>query len=284
MARMTAALDIDGRPVAMRVRLAAPSIMQALFAGNIPGGIDKQAQEGFVEDMPYDVPNYRADYVPYETVVPVGFWRAVSHTQNGFFRECFIDELAAVAGVDPLAYRLRLLDSHSRAVKYRAVLEAAARAAGWSDNPPAGRARGIAVDEVSNTLVAGVAELAVDPAGRLTIHRFVCAIDPGTAVNPMTVEEQVQGGVAFGLSATLYGEITIRDGRIEQGNFHDYRVIGLAEMPRVETVLVPSGGFWGGVGEPPVAVVAPAVCNAVFAATGRRIRALPLKNHDLRRT
>jgi len=281
MARMTAGLDGQGRPQAWHVRLAGPSVIHTMFAGGFFGGVDRQAQEGLTEGMPYDVPHYRADFVERNTAVPVGFWRGVSHTHNCFFKECFVDEMAHAAACDPLAFRLRLIGRHPQAEKFRAVLEAAARQAGWGEPTAAGRFHGIALDTIDGTFIAGVAEISIGADGALVVHRFVCALDPGHVVNPMTVERQVAGGVAFGLAATLYGEIDIRDGRVVQGNFDDYRMPRMAQMPKVETVLVPSGDFWGGVGEPPPVVVAPAVCNAIFAATGRRIRSLPLRNHDL---
>jgi isoquinoline 1-oxidoreductase subunit beta len=284
MARMTAGLDAAGAPQAWHVRLSGPSVIHTLFAGGFFGGVDRQAQDGFTEAMPYDVPNYRADFAECTTPVPVGFWRGVSHTHNCFFKESFVDEMAHAAGRDPLDYRRSLLARHPQADKFRAVLEAAARQAGWGEPLPAGRFHGIALDEIDNTYLAAVAEISVGTDGRIRVHRVCCALDPGHVVNPMTVERQVAGGIAFGLTAALYGEITIRDGRVVEGNFNDYAMLRMAEMPKVETVLVPSGGFWGGIGEPPPVIVAPAVCNAVFAATGRRIRSLPLKNQDLRRS
>ena len=284
MARMTASLDADGLPQAWRVRLSGNSVIHTLFSGGfLGGGIDKHAQEGFTDNMPYDVPNYRVDFVERNAHVPVGFWRGVSHTQNCFFKECFIDEMAHAAGQDPYQFRRRLIGRHPQAEKFRAVLDAAAKAAGWGEPAPAGHYRGLALEEVDNAFMGAVAEISVDADGTLKVHRFVCAIDCGHVVNPMTVEMQIASGVAFGLTAALYGEITIREGRVSESNFHDYGMLRLAEMPKVETVLIPPGGFWGGVGEPPSAIVAPAVCNAIFAATGQRIRSLPLKNHDLRR-
>jgi isoquinoline 1-oxidoreductase beta subunit len=284
MVRMTAGLDAGGMPQAWHVRLCGNSIIHTLFSGGfLGGGIDKHAQEGFTEDMPYDVANYRVDFVERNAHVPVGFWRGVSHTQNCFFKESFIDEMAHAAGHDPYRFRRQLIGKHPQAGKFRAVLDAAARAAGWDEPAPAGHYRGIALEQVDNAFMGAVAEVSVGADGTLKVHRFVCALDCGHVVNPMTVEMQVESGVAFGLTATLYGEITIGDGRVRESNFHDYGMLRLADMPKVETVLVPSGGFWGGVGEPPSAIVAPAVCNAVFAATGQRLRSLPLKNHDLRR-
>jgi isoquinoline 1-oxidoreductase beta subunit len=284
MARMTAGLDASGLPQAWRVRLAGNSIIHTLFAGRFGGGgVDLQAQEGFTEDMPYDVPNYRVDFVERNAHVPVGFWRGVSHTQNCFFKESFVDEMAHAAGQDPYLYRRRLIGRHPRARQFLGVLDAAVRAAHWGERAPAGAYRGIAVEQVDDTFIAAVAEISVGANGTLKIHRFVCAIDPGQVVNPMTIEMQIASGVAFGLTAALYGEITVADGRIAQSNFHDYGMLRIAEMPKVETVLVPSGGFWGGVGEPPSAIAAPALCNAMFAATGKRIRALPLMQQDFRK-
>jgi isoquinoline 1-oxidoreductase beta subunit len=284
MARLTAALDAGGLPQAWHVRLSGNSIIHTLFSGGfLGGGIDKHAQEGFTEDMPYDVANFRVDFVERNAHVPVGFWRGVSHTQNCFFKESFIDEMAHAAGQDPYRFRRQLIGKHPHAEKFRAVLDAAAKAARWDAPAPPGHYRGIALEQVDNAYMGAVAEVSIDADGALKVHRFVCALDCGHVVNPMTVEMQIESGVAFGLTAALYGEITIGDGRVRESNFHDYAMLRLADMPRVETVLVPSGGFWGGVGEPPSAIVAPAVCNAIFAATGQRIRSLPLKNHDLRR-
>jgi isoquinoline 1-oxidoreductase beta subunit len=192
--------------------------------------------------------------------------------------------MAHAAGIDPLEFRRRLIGRHRHAQKFLGVLNAAAARAGWGTPPPPGTFRGIALNEAYNTFVAAVAEVTLAADGTVRMPRIVVALDPGTVVNPLTAEMQTESAVVFGLTAALYGEITIRDGRVDQSNFHDYRMLRLAEMPRVETVLMPSGGFWGGCGEPPVAVVAPALCNAIFAATGKRIRSLPLKNHGLIKT
>ncbi len=283
MARMTGGLDGQGLPQAWHVRLAGPSVIHGLFAGGFFGGVDRQAQDGFTEDMPYDVPNYRAEFAERDAHVPVGFWRGVSHTHNCFFKESFVDEMAHAAGRDPLDFRRQLLGRHPQAHKFRAVLEAAAKQAGWGEPIAPGRFHGIALDAMDGSFLAGVAEVSVGADGAVAVHRFVCALDPGHVVNPMTAERQIESGIVFGLTATLYGAIGIRDGRVVEGNFDDYPMLRLAEMPKIETVLVPSGDFWGGVGEPPPVVVAPAVCNAIVAATGRRIRALPLKGQDLRK-
>jgi isoquinoline 1-oxidoreductase beta subunit len=283
MARMSAGLDATGMPSAWHVRMTGNSIWSTLMPMTVRGGVDRQFQEGFLADMPYDIENYLADYAIRNTHVPVGFWRCVNHTQNCFFKESFIDEMAHAAGIDPLAYRRRLISKHRNAAQFLGVLNAAAERAGWETPPPPQTYRGIALNEAYNTFVAAVAEVSVGADGAVRMHRIVVALDPGTVVNPLTAEMQTESAVVFGLTAALYGEITIKDGRVEQSNFNDYRMLRMAEMPKVETVLMPSGGFFGGCGEPPVAVVAPALCNAIFAATGKRIRSLPLKNHDLSR-
>ena len=282
MARMSAGLDAAGMPLAWHVRLAGNSILGTLMPQVLAGGVDRNFQEGFLADMPYDIPGYLADYAMRNTHVPVGFWRCVNHTQNCFFRESFIDEMAHAAGADPYAYRRKLIGKHRHAQKFLGVLDAAAKRAGWG-NDAKGIHRGIALNESQGTFVAAVAEVSVGGnGGAARMQRIVMAIDPGTVVNPLTVEEQAESGIVFGLTAALYGEITIKNGRVVQSNFNDYPMLRMAEMPKVETIVMPSGGFFGGCGEPPVAVVAPALCNAIFAATGKRIRDLPLKNHDLR--
>jgi isoquinoline 1-oxidoreductase beta subunit len=283
MTRMVAGLDAAGLPVAWHVRMTGSSIRAALTPMAVATGVDTQFQEGFLHDMPYDVPDYLADYAMRNTHVPVGFWRCVNHTQNCFFRESFIDELAHIAGQDPYAYRRKLIGKHPQAGKFIAVLHAVASRAGWDTPPAAGRHRGIAVNEAYGSYTAGVAEVSISESGEIRVHRFVCALDSGHVVNPLTVEMQIESAIVFGLTAALYGEITIKDGRVQQSNFDDYQMLRLAQMPQVDSIVMPSGGFWGGCGEPPVSIVAPALCNAVFAATGKRIRALPLKNHDLRK-
>jgi isoquinoline 1-oxidoreductase beta subunit len=282
MARMVAGLDADGMPLAWHVRLTGPSIRGTLTPFAL-SGVDLQAQEGFLDDMQYDVPNYLADYAMRNTHVPVGFWRCVNQSQNGFFKESFIDELAHLAQADPYAYRRKLIGKHKHADKFLAVLDATAQRAGWGTPLPPGHHRGIALNEAFGTFTAAVAEVAVGSGGEVRMQRIVCAIDCGHVVNPLTAAMQTEGCVVYGLTAALYGEITIRDGRVEQSNFNDYPMLRIDGMPKVETVLVPSGGFWGGIGEPPLSVVAPAFCNAIFAATGKRIRSLPVKNHDLRK-
>ena len=278
VARQTAGLDAAGWPVAWQVRIAGQSIVASLGA-DIPGlGFDRNMAQGFLEDMPYDVPNYFVVGTSLTTPVPVGPWRATDYSQNVFFRESFVDEMAHAAGQDPYHFRRRLLAENP---KHLAVLDAAAERFDWRAPRPPRTGYGIAIGELYGSICAQVVEVSVSERGALRVHRVVSAIDPGHAVNPPTIEMQTEGAVAYGLTAALYGEITIRDGRVEQSNFHDYRILRMSEMPQVETVIVPSGGFWGGAGEPPLPPLAPALCNAIFAATGKRIRSLPLQNQDL---
>ena len=278
MARFRAGLDVQGKLVAWNTRLAGQSIPASLFPERLAGGVDRAFLEGF-HNLPYQVPNLHVDYAMRNTHVPVGFWRSVNHSQNGFFRECFVDEMAHAAGIDPYEFRRMMLPADS---KDRGVLEAAAKHAGWGAPLPAGVFRGIAVMDSYGSYAAQVAEVAVSATGELRVRRVVCAIDCGYVVNPDTIRAQIEGGIVYGLTAALYGEITIEAGRVLQGNFDTYRMLRLHEMPTVEVVIVPSGGFWGGVGEPGVPPLAPALCNAIFAATGKRIRTLPLMHHDLR--
>jgi len=211
-------------------------------------------------------------------VVRPGFWRGVNTNHNAIYVECFMDELAHAVGQDPLAFRQKLLADHP---KHLAVLNAVADRVGWGKPPPAGIHRGLAQFMGYGSYVAAAAEVSVTN-GRLKIHRIVAATNSGHAVNPAQIERQVAGSFVYGLSAALYGECTVKDGRMEQENFDSYDVMRMDEMPKVETIVMPSYDFWGGVGEPTISVAAPAVFNAIFAATGKRIREVPLKNHDLR--
>ncbi len=277
MARLAAGLDAGGMPVAWTIRLAGPSFVASLVPGFGVNIIDRTFVSGLAEEMPYDVPNYLVDYVIRPTPVPLGVWRAINYTQNAFYKECFVDEMAHAAGVDPYLYRRRLL---SKSPKNLAVLDAAAKRADWGGRLPAGVHRGIALNEACGSFCAQVVEASV-AAGGVRVHRVVSAIDPGHVVNPLSIEMQTQGAILYALTAVLDGEITIKDGAAEQSNFDTYTMLRLADAPVVETVIVPSGVFWGGVGEPPVPPLAPALCNAIFSATGKRIRSLPLKNQDL---
>jgi len=264
LVRLKAGLDESGYPVAWSVRVSAPAIAAA-----------ESTAVAALADQPYAIPHLRVEYAQRSTPVPVGFWRGLGHSQNPFARECFLDELAHAAGVGPFEYRRSLLASTTK--EYR-ILEATARAARWDEALPAGLHRGIAVSEAFGSYVAAVAELSVGDKGMVDIRRLVLGVDPGHLVNPDNVVAQMQGSAVFMLTALFWGEITLKDGRVEQSNFHDHRMMRLREMPKVEVVIEPSGGFWGGVGEPAMAVIAPAVANALFAATGRRIRSLPLRN------
>lgn len=277
--RMKAGLDASGNLIAMHTRIACPSILKVLLPGALKGdGIDFTAVRSFT-DMPYAVPNQQVDYAMRNGHVPVGFWRAPGQ-QNAFYRECFIDELAVAAARDPLEYRLAMLKPDD---KNRLVLEAVAKAAGWGTPLVPGVHRGLALADGFGSFSAMVAEVSVSAKGELKVRRIVVAIDSGHVVNPDTCRAQAEGNVIYGLGAILYQENNVRNGRIVESNFHEFRLPQMAEMPRVETVLVPTGGFWGGHGEPAILPLAPAVCNALFAATGKRIRSLPLRHHDLGR-
>jgi isoquinoline 1-oxidoreductase beta subunit len=278
MARLTAGLDDTGVPVAWTIRLAGPSFVASLVPGFGTDIIDRTFVSGLADEMPYDVPNYRVDYIICPTSVPLGVWRAINYTQNAFYKESFVDEMAHAAKADPYLYRRRLLRNSP---KNLAVLDAAAARAGWGSPAPAGVYRGIAVNEACGSFCAQVVEASVTGGG-VRVHRVVSAIDCGHVVNPLSIEMQMQGAIVYALTAALEGEITIKDGAAEQSNFDTYPMLRLADAPVVESVIVPSGDFWGGVGEPPVPPLAPALCNAIFAATGKRIRSLPIKNQDLR--
>jgi isoquinoline 1-oxidoreductase beta subunit len=276
MARVSAGLDADGMPTALTIRLAGPSFVASLVPAFIPNVVDWTYISGLGDEMGYDVSNYLVDYAIRATPVPLGVWRAINYTQNAFYKESFIDEMAHEAGIDPYLYRRKLLAKSPRDL---AVLDAAAAKADWNSPPPAGVFRGIALSRACGTHCAQVAEISFE-RGRMRVRRVVSAIDPGYAVNPLSIAMQTEGAIVFALTAALYGEITVAGGGVEQSNFDTYEMLRLADAPHVETVVVASGGFWGGVGEPPVPPLAPALCNAIFAATGKRVRTLPLKNHD----
>lgn len=279
-AKMTAGLDAHGNLTTLHARLSAQSILAYLAPQRMQGGVDMIAFQGWTrEEFGYmAVPNLLIDDAVRNTHVPVGFWRGVNTNQNTVFMECFIDEVAHAAGRDPLEFRRSLMTKNP---KHLAVLNAVAERAGWGTPLPKGVYRGIAQNAGFGSYVAAVAEVSVSPKGEVVVHRIVAGTDCGYAVNPDQIAAQVEGSFVFGLSAMFSSEITIENGRVAQTNFDTYQVMRLAQMPKVETVLVPSGGFWGGVGEPTIAVAPPAVLNAIFAATGKRIRTLPLTHHDL---
>jgi isoquinoline 1-oxidoreductase beta subunit len=276
MASFRAALDASGRPQAWENRVAAPSVTQSfsdrLVGLPTPAVPDKFQAEGAF-DLPYAIPHVSVRQLLCETPVPVGYWRSVGHSYNAFFTECFLDELAAAAKQDPLAYRRALLERHPR---HRAVLDLAAVQAGWGTPLPAGRARGLALHASFGSICAQVAEVSVQD-GQPRVHRVVCAVDCGAVVHPDSARAQVEGAVAFGLTAALMGEITFKDGRVEQGRFDQQDVLRLAQMPSVETHFVPSARPPGGLGEVGVPPIAPAVVNALAVLTGRRIRRLPIR-------
>ena len=269
--RFAAGLDAGGRLVAWTHRIAGTPLQ--LKFGPLEKGIDDSLVDGAV-DLPYAIPNLLVDQATLELArVPRGPWRSVGVSHNGFVTEAFLDEVAAAAGRDPFELRRELLHDKPR---HRRTLELAADKAGWGTPLPAGRGRGIALAEWGPTTCAEVAEVSVADDGAVTVHRVVCAVDCGQPVNVGQIEAQIQGGVVFGLSAALYGEITLDAGRVVQGNFDSYRVVRLPESPHVEVHIVPSSDPIGGTGEPGVPPIAPAVCNAIFAATGKRIRRLPI--------
>ena len=274
--RLEAALDGQGVPVAWRQRIVAQSIMTGtpFAAVLVKNGIDDTSVEG-AADSPYltGIPHHRVELHTVDPGVPILWWRSVGHSHTAFAVESFVDELAHAARRDPLELRRALL---ARAPRVRAVLELAAEKAGWGSPPPPGRARGLAVHESFGSIVAQVAEVSAS-AGRIRVHRVVCAVDCGVCVNPLGVRAQMESGIVFGLSAALYGELTIRQGRVVESNFHDYRILRLHEMPQVDVYIVDSREKPGGVGEPGTPPIAPAVANAIFALTGQRLRDLPLR-------
>jgi isoquinoline 1-oxidoreductase subunit beta len=276
--RFRAALDANGMPVALLNRPVTHSILSSVRPEEVKAGIDRTSVEG-LRNMPYAFAQLRVETLMQNTHVPVGFWRGVGSTQNAFALECFVDELAHTGGKDPVELRRVLLKNHK---DWLHVLDTAAQKANWGQAMPKGTAQGVAVHECFGSIVAEIAEVAVSRRGEVRVERVVCAVDCGHVVNPLTVAEQMESGVVYGLTAALYGQITIDQGRVVEGNFDDYPMLRLDGMPEVETHLALTGGDkWGGIGEPGVPPIAPAVCNAIFKITGKRIRSLPLRNHDL---
>jgi isoquinoline 1-oxidoreductase beta subunit len=266
--RFAAALDADGWPIAWTARLACPTWMA------LRDGVDRQSVEGIAD---YDIPNIRVEYTDPGIGIPTGYWRSVGLSSNAFFAESFLDELAAAGGKDPVAFRRRL---HAKSPRLVRTLEIAAERAGWGTPLPAGRFLGIAAVAGFGSFNAQVAEISMN-GGRVRVHRVVCVVDCGRVVNPSGVEQQMQGGLVYGLSAALRGLITIDRGRVAQQNFHQYEPVRMHEMPSIDVHVVPSTEAPGGIGEVATPAIAPALTNAIFAATGQRVRRLPLSLEKL---
>ncbi|MDB5805037.1 MAG: isoquinoline 1-oxidoreductase subunit beta [Betaproteobacteria bacterium] len=282
-AKMRAGFDANGKLVGVHLRVSGQSINAFLSPVPLPGGKDDRQLQGYYKEpgdaqLGYTFPSLRVEYAMRNTHVPVGPWRGVNTNQNGLYMECFMEEMARAAGVDSLEFRRQFMKDFP---KHLGVLNAAAEKAGWGSPLPAGRFRGIAQFMGYGSYSAAVAEVSVSDKGDLTVHRLVSATNCGHAVNPDQISAQIEGGIALGLTATWFGEMTVEKGRMQQSNFHDYQMIRLAQYPKVETVIVPTYDFWGGVGEPTICVVAPAVLNAIYAATGKPVRNLPIKNNKL---
>jgi isoquinoline 1-oxidoreductase subunit beta len=281
--KLAAGLDDKGALVGLHVRLSGQSINAFVNPALVANGEDARQLQGYTDkpgdaQLGYTVPNLRIEYAMRNTHVPVGPWRGVNTNQNAVYMECFMEEVARAAGADSLEFRRALMAKHP---KHLAVLNAAADKGNWGKPLPSGVHRGIAQFMGYGSYSAAVAEVSVSGEGKVKVHRMVLALDCGHAVNPDQIAAQVEGSVAYGLSAAFYGDCTVANGRMTELNFDRYQILRLAEMPKVETVIVPSYDFWGGVGEPTISVVTPAVLNGVFAATGKPVRTLPLKNVKL---
>lgn len=280
--KMTGAFDADNNLVALHYRLSGQSILFSLRPEALQNGMDPAAFQGVAQSgeaaFGYSVPNLLIEHAMRNPHVPPGFWRGVNVNHNAIYMECFMDELAHAAGQDPLEFRRKLMGKNP---KHLAVLNAVAEKIGWTTPAPQGVYRGIAQVMGYGSYVAGAAEISVTDSSKIKVHRIVASTDPGYVVNPAQVERQIAGSFVYGLSALFYGGCTVKDGRIEQTNFDTYNSMRINEMPKVESVMVPSGGFWGGVGEPTIGVAAPAVLNAYFAATGKRIRSVPLRDQNI---
>ncbi|HRK25209.1 MAG TPA: molybdopterin-dependent oxidoreductase, partial [Beijerinckiaceae bacterium] len=283
--KLVGGLDRDGNLVGLHMRLSGQSILAGVNPQGLQNGRDPIAFQGLNAGGPeghlgYAIPNLLIDHAIRNPHVPPGFWRGVNLNHNAIYLECFIDELAHAAGVDPLAFRQKMMGPYP---KHRAVLNAVAEGIGWSKPAPAGVSRGLAQIMGFGSYVAAAAEVSVEASGSIRVHRIVAATNPGHVVNPQQVAAQVEGSFVYGLSAALMQQCTVKNGRIVEENFDTYPALRIAEMPKVESLLLPSGDFWGGVGEPTIAVAAPAVLNAVFAATGKRVRSLPIRTAELKR-
>jgi isoquinoline 1-oxidoreductase beta subunit len=283
--KLTGGLDASGNLVGLHMRLSGQSILASVRPEVVQAqkGRDPVVFQGVADSgehsFSYTIPNLLVDHAMRNTHVPPGFWRGVNINQNAIFMECFMDELAEAAGQDALEFRRKLMAKYPRNL---AVLNAVAERVGWDKPAPKGIHRGLAHMKAFDSFVAAAAEISVTDGNKVKVHRIVAATDPGYAVNPAQIERQVSGSFVYGLSALFFQECTVKDGRIEQSNWHDYNSMRMAQMPKVETILMPSGGtVWGGIGEPTICVAAPAVLNAFYRATGKRIRSVPLKNHDI---
>jgi isoquinoline 1-oxidoreductase subunit beta len=283
--KLKAGLDDKGNIESLHMRIAGQSILSGVLPQLVKDGLDPVVFQGLnpggaESAIGYTIANVLVDHAMRNPSTPPGFWRGVNLNQNAIYLECFLDEIAAATKQDPLAMRRKMMANHP---KHLGVLNAVAEKVGWDKPAAPGVFRGICQTHGFGSYVAACAEVSVSDAGALTIHRIVAATDCGYAVNPQQIEAQVEGSFVYGLTAMMYGECTVKNGRIEQSNFNDYPMMKLAQMPKVETVILQSGGFWGGVGEPTIAVAAPAVLNAIYAATGKRIRDLPLAKHNLKK-
>jgi isoquinoline 1-oxidoreductase beta subunit len=276
-ARMWGALDQAGKPTVFMQRMVQQSLLKRL--GSLPpDGVDRISVDGSAT-LPYDIPNIRVEYTETDPGIPYGFWRSVGASFQGFVVEAFIDELATTAGKDPYQFRRELL---GKAPRHRAALELAAEKSGWGTKLPAGRGRGIAVMEAFGSILAQVTEVSVDQQGAVNVHKVVCTVDTGWVINPDTIKAQMEGGIVYGLTAALKGEITIKNGRVEQRHFNDYQMMRHNEMPQIDVYIVPSTEAPGGIGEPSTALAAGSLVNAVYAATGKRIYSLPIRPQQLR--
>jgi len=282
-AKMAGGFDSSGNLTALHMRISGQSILASVRPENLQNGRDPATFQGLNPSGPeaaigYTIPNLLIDHSMRNPPVPPGFWRGVNINHNAIYLECFMDELAHSVGQDPLEFRRKLMAQHP---KHLAVLNAVAEKIGWEKSPPQGIHRGIAQMMSFGSYVAAAAEVSVGNGNKIKIHRIVAATDCGTAVNPAQIERQIAGSFVYGLSALFYQECTLKNGRIEQENFDTYDSMRIGQMPKVESIIIPSGGFWGGVGEPTICVAGPAVLNAFFNATGQRIRSFPLKNYDI---
>ena len=280
--KLTGAFDANNNLTALHVRLSGQSILFTLRPAALENGKDPVAFQGLNASgeaaIGYTVPNLLIEHSMRNPHVPPGFWRGVNVNHNAIYLECFMDELAHSVGQDPLEFRRKLMTKHP---KHLAVLNAVAEKIGWGTPAPQGVYRGIAQHMGYGSYVAGAAEISVTDGNKIKVHRIVAATDPGYAVNPAQIERQVAGSFVYGLSGLFYGGCTVKDGYIEQTNFDTYNSMRINEMPKVESIIMPSGGFWGGVGEPTICVAGPAVLNAYFAATGKRIRSVPLRDQNI---